>query len=81
MNAPATYKGYTLSEAQTALANWKAAMRAASTGKAYTIGSRQLTRYDLAEIRRTIADFAAIIDVLSGSPASPVKVYGRKSRW
>ena len=76
-----TYKGYTLAEAKTGLANWKAALTAAATGKAYTIGSRQLTRYDLPEIRRTIAEFAEIIGVLSGSSSAPVKVYARKSRW
>jgi len=76
-----TYKGYTLSEAKDELASWKAAHRAASTGKSYTIGTRQLTRYDLPEIRRTIADFAAIVDALSGGHTSPVKVYARKSRW
>lgn len=81
MSTPTTYKGYRLSEAQTELANWKNALRAAATGKAYLIGSRQLTRYDLVEIRRTIALFTEIVDVLSGAPSSPVKVYARKSRW
>ncbi|MDR0477669.1 MAG: DUF6148 family protein [Desulfobulbaceae bacterium] len=81
MNAPTTYKGYTLSEAKSELANWKAALTAASTGKEYVIGSRRLARYDLREIRRTVAEFAAIIEVLSGNPSSPVKVYARKSRW
>ena len=37
------------------LADWKAAYKAASTGKSYTIGDRSLTRYDLAEIRKQLA--------------------------
>lgn len=37
------------------LADWKAAYRAASTGKSYTIGTCSLTRYDLPEIRRQLA--------------------------
>jgi hypothetical protein len=81
MSAITTYKGYSLSEARAELELWKKAKRAAATGKAYTIGSRQLTRYDLPEIDRQIALFAEIIDVLSGGQASPVKVYARKSRW
>lgn len=81
MSASKIYKGYSLSEAKTELENWKAAKRAAATGKSYTIGSRQLTRYDLAEINREITLFAEIVDVLSGGQASPVKVYARKSRW
>lgn len=32
------------------IALWKAAYRAASTGKSYTIGSRSLTRQDLPDI-------------------------------
>lgn len=36
------------------IADWKAAYRAASTGKSYAIGSRTLTRYDLSEIRKQL---------------------------
>lgn len=36
------------------LADWKAAYKAASTGKSYTIQGRTLTRYDLSEIRGQI---------------------------
>lgn len=36
------------------IAEWKAAYRAASTGKSYSIGSRTLTRYDLSEIRKQL---------------------------
>jgi len=81
MSAITTYKGYTLAEARTKLELWKKAEDAAATGRAYTIGSRQLTRQDLPYIERQIAKFAGIVDVLSGGHASPVKVYARKSRW
>lgn len=36
------------------IAEWKAAYRAAATGKSYAIGSRTLTRYDLSEIRKQL---------------------------
>ena len=45
---------WTREELLSLLADWKAAYKAASTGKSYTIGSRTLTRYDLAEIRDQI---------------------------
>ena len=45
MNAR-TYRGYTLSEAQSELQVWKAAKRYAAAGKSYTVGTRSLTRYD-----------------------------------
>ena len=76
----ATYKGYTLTEARQELETWKEAKRAAATGKAYTIGSRQLTRYDLAEINREVAFFAGLVDAMVSGQGSPVKVYARKSR-
>ena len=81
MNAVKTYKGYTLAEAREELERWKAVKRSAAVGKAYSIGDRQLTRYDLPEINREIAAFAEIIDVLSGGRSSPVKVYARQGRW
>lgn len=42
---------WTRQEITEQLQAWKAALLAASTGKSYTIGSRTLTRYDLADIR------------------------------
>jgi hypothetical protein len=42
---------WTRAELLELVAAWKAAYKAASTGKSYTIQGRTLTRYDLAEIR------------------------------
>lgn len=42
---------FTRAELQEMIAQWKAAYKAAATGKSYSIGSRTLTRYDLSEIR------------------------------
>jgi len=81
MSAVATYKGYTLVEAREELATWKEAKRAAATGKAYKIGSRELTRFDLGEINREVAFFAGLVDALESGQGSPVKVYARRSRW
>ena len=36
------------------IACWKAAYKAASTGKSYTVQGRTLTRYDLPEIRQQL---------------------------
>ena len=77
----ATYRGYSLTEAKTELELWKEAKRAAATGKSYTLGSRQLTRYDLAEINREIQRFSEIVDALSSGRSAPVKVFARQSRW
>ncbi len=77
-----SYKGYSLAEAQAELALWKEAKRAAATGKSYTIGSRALTRYDLAEINREIAFFTDVCEVLTSSRRrGPVKVQARMPRW
>lgn len=75
------YKGYTLQEAKDELERWKAAKRAAATGQAYTIGSRQLSRYNLSEINAQITEFSEIINVLSSSAGSgPIKVRARMHR-
>ena len=42
---------WTRSELLALLADWKAAYKAASTGKSYQIQGRALTRYDLSDIR------------------------------
>ena len=64
-----TYRGYTLSEAQSELQVWK-------VGKSYTVGTRSLTRYDLDEINREIAFFSDIVDTLGGASRGPVRVQG-----
>jgi hypothetical protein len=81
MSTRKSYRGYTLEEARADLELWKEAKRAAATGKSYTIGSRQLTRYDLAEINREIDRLLDTVDVLSGGGSSPVMVRARMSRW
>lgn len=48
------------------LADWKAAYRAASTGKSYTIANRTLTRYDLPEIREQLSYLENELAALSG---------------
>ncbi len=45
---------WTKEELHSLLAHWKAAYKAAATGKSYTIGGRSLTRQDLSEIRNQI---------------------------
>lgn len=58
------------------LADWKAAYKAASTGKSYTIGSRTLTRYDLSEIRDQIDWISSELAALSRG-RGPVRVAAR----
>lgn len=75
------YKGYTLPEAEQELELWKEARRAAATGKQYQLGSQMLTRYELPQIEAQIAEFADIVDVLSGaSGGGPVLVTARRFR-
>lgn len=65
--------GYTLAEAQTALAEWKAAVAALASSQSYTIGTRQLTRVNLAEARAMVKYFAGIVDALSGTRSAGVR--------
>ena len=44
------------------IACWKAAYKAASTGKSYTVQGRTLTRYDLPEIRQQLQGELAALD-------------------
>lgn len=48
------------------IAKWKAAYKAATTGKSYSIGNRSLTRQDLSEINRQLDRLAAELAALDG---------------
>ncbi|MDE7065259.1 MAG: hypothetical protein K2O70_07310 [Desulfovibrionaceae bacterium] len=61
------------------LADWKAAYRAASTGKSYAIGGRTLTRYDLSEIRGQLSYLKNELAALDGR-RGPVFVRARFRR-
>jgi hypothetical protein len=69
-----TVDGYTLAEAQTALADWKAAITGLATSKSYTIGTRTLERVDLAEARQMVGYFAGLVDKLSNGIGAGVRV-------
>lgn len=58
------------SELLSLLADWKAAYQAASSGKAYTIGNRSLTRQDIPEIRRQLDYLQGELSALSGNSRS-----------
>lgn len=75
-----TVDGYTLAEAQTALADWKAALTGLATSQSYTIGTRTLTRVNLDEARKMVGYFAGLVDRLSngiGGGARVVRVVPR----
>ena len=57
---------YTREEIAIEIGRWKDALKACATGKTYTIDGRQLTRYDLAEIRRHLEWLAGIEASLDG---------------
>lgn len=60
---------WTRSELLELIAAWKKAYLAASTGKSYAIGSRNLTRYDIKEIEATLdklREELATLDMGSG---------------
>ena len=68
----------TEAEAQTHLDAWVAADTAISTGKAYTIGNRSLTRSDAAEVTRQITFWQRTVKTqaaLAGGITSPGVVH------
>lgn len=61
------------------VAEWKAAYKAAATGKSYTIGSRTLTRYDLKEITAQLDWLQSQLNALDGK-SGPYMVKARYRR-
>ncbi len=63
---------YTLAEAQAELSSWKQCMSALATGqtKAYRIGTREYTSFDLPEVRKQITILSNAVKVLSGNARS-----------
>ncbi|MFV0422268.1 DUF6148 family protein [Oleidesulfovibrio sp.] len=70
---------WTKQELLTLLEAWKAAYKAASTGKSYSIQGRTLTRYDLTEIRAQMAYLEQQLNKLNGKGGS-VRVLMRVRR-
>ena len=63
---------WTLAEAQAHLAEWLQAESACASGQSYTIGSRSLTRANLAEIADRIKSWQReITRKQAGRPAGP----------
>lgn len=60
---------YTLEQAKKHLDAWIAAELALSTGQAYTIGKRSLTRVDLNEVMQQIGYWQRQVDLASGNGA------------
>ncbi|MGN0996543.1 MAG: DUF6148 family protein [Candidatus Ventricola sp.] len=60
---------YTRDEAQEMLRLWKDCERALASGqaKAYRVGTREFTAFDLGEVRRMITYFSDVIEALSGT--------------
>lgn len=65
----AATSAYTLAEARKQLQLWKDCEKALASGqaKAYRIGTREYTAFDLAEISKRIEYFANVIEALSGT--------------
>lgn len=70
---------WTKDELLSLIADWKAAYKAASTGKSYSIGGRTLTRYDLAHIRAQLSYLERELAALSGR-RGPAFVQARFAR-
>ena len=60
---------YTLAEARENLNLWKECERALASGqaKAYRVGSREFTAFDLSEVTKRIEHFSNVVEALSGS--------------
>lgn len=54
------------------IACWKAAYKAASTGKSYTVQGRTLTRYDLPESASSLCTFRASLRRSTPGVAAPL---------
>lgn len=65
----AATSAYTLTEAREQLQLWKECEKALAGGqaKAYRIGSREYTAFDLNEIAKRIEYFANVVEALSGT--------------
>lgn len=65
----AATSAYTLSEAREQLQLWKECEKALAGGqaKAYRVGTREYTAFDLAEIAKRIKYFANVVEALSGT--------------
>lgn len=65
----AVTSAYTLTEAKEQLALWKECEKTLASGqaKAYRIGTREYTAFDLSEISKRIEYFANVIEALSGT--------------
>jgi hypothetical protein len=77
----AATSAYTMAEAQEQLQLWKDCEKALASGqaKAYRVGTREYTAFDLVEIGKRIEYFARIIEALSGTvrTSSVVRVVPR----
>jgi hypothetical protein len=69
---------YTREEVTAEISLWKEALRACATGKTYTIDGRQLTRYDLSEIRKHLEWLADVEASLSGQSTLLVRPLVRR---
>ncbi|WP_300786837.1 hypothetical protein [uncultured Desulfovibrio sp.] len=70
---------WTRDELLALLADWKAAYRAASHGKSYTIAGRTLTRQDIGDIRDQLDYLQRQLDSLTRG-AGPVRVRAVRER-
>lgn len=70
---------WTCDELHAALAEWKAAYRAASHGKSYTIAGRTLTRQDIGDIRDQLDYLQRQLNSLTRG-AGPVRVRAVRER-
>jgi hypothetical protein len=67
--------GITLADAQAQLDVWMAANTAVASGQSYTIGTRQMTKVDAAEIREQISFWDGKVKELSRG-TSGIRVRG-----
>ena len=70
---------WTREELLVTLAEWKAAYRAASHGKSYSIAGRTLTRQDIGDIRDQLDYLQRQLDSLTRG-AGPVRVRAMRER-
>lgn len=64
-----------LAEAQALRAAYLAAIQAIATGQSYTIGTRTLTRANLAEVKKSFAEYDQLVSSLSAGGSGGIPAF------
>lgn len=76
------FNGLTLAQLQTLQTQWFACLGAIAANQSYSVDGLQYTRASLNEVKDTIREINASIDLLLGNTTKTVRaVFGHTRRW